>query len=180
VNTEPIAAGSTKGYTLIELVVVMAVIGATFYMVLPRLSAALIADPLRETAGYVSQTAADLRARAMASQQRQMLWVDLDNNRLFTGAQTSDQTLARQSLPQKAFGLGEDLRLAGLRFPRQQRATGGTVPVCFHHQGHSDQVIIHLSRVDGRGFSLYINPFLPGIEVYPGHIDYADLLETEQ
>lgn len=172
--------GSDRGYTLVELVVVMAVIGATFYVVLPRLSAALVADPLRDTVRYLSQTTSDLRAKAVLTQQRQILFVDLDNNRLFTGGQPSSGPSVKRPAPEKAYALGADLSLTGLHLPQRQRLASGAVPVCFHPQGHSDQVIIHLARADGQRFSLYINPFLPEIEIRSGLMDYADLLAGGQ
>jgi hypothetical protein len=155
-------------------VVVMAVIGATFYLVLPRLTAAVVQDPLRDTVRYFSVQSQNLRSSCVATKTPRAIYVDMESNRLFTGAINPPQANPSRALD--AFALGSDLRLAGVLFPQKSRQTSGTALICFHRQGHADQAIVHVAAADGRRFSLYLDPFLPGIKVYPDFIDYQDLL----
>lgn len=150
----------------------MAVIGATFYVVLPRLTAAFVDDPLRDTLRYLTTASAELRAKAVASQTRQVLNVDIIANRLFV-TQQANPSPARPEAPH-AFALGADLHLAAVLYPQKGRVSTGVAPICFHRQGHADQAMIQVAGADGRRFSFYIDPFLPAVKVYSGHVDHPD------
>ena len=69
-----------KGYTLIELIVVIILIGLIFSITAPRFQAAVLTDNLKSTTRNLIGKINELRTEAVQKQETQVLCFDLESN----------------------------------------------------------------------------------------------------
>jgi prepilin-type N-terminal cleavage/methylation domain-containing protein len=75
------------GYTLLELIVVMALIGIVFFFAIPRFEGSFLLDDANTSARWLIGRLQTLREDALRSRRMQTLHVDLDTGRLWVTAE---------------------------------------------------------------------------------------------
>lgn len=156
------------GYTLVELVVVLALMGTLLGFVVPRIETVL--------PGGVENTA----VRWLTTTPRMLKQKALSENRPY--ALVIDKSLGRAWISHRGQTEAERLRAvdAGIRLPASLQVrnpatdrNGGLSPdrwvVQFHPNGTADGAVIDLTDADGSEQSLLIEPFLPAVKVVRGH-----------
>lgn len=74
---------SSCGFTLLELIIVLVLIGLLMVVTVPTLRNTLIDDPLRSSARKLIGYIGVIRGRAVREQQSYLVYIDLDQNRLW-------------------------------------------------------------------------------------------------
>ena len=163
-----------KGYTLIELAVVVILIGLFLGLSIPRFQYAIVSDDLKTTIRRIVGTVKGLRNEAIREQQVYIFYLDLESNRLWiepAGIGEEERALAQE----KAFEFPRGVRIMDVWCMGKGKKVNGEVAIRFSKKGYVEQTAIHLGAEDGREFTLVLNPFLGTIKVYDKYVDIATM-----
>ena len=161
----------TKGYTLIELIVVIVLIGIVMTLAMPRFRYSLLTDDLKSTTRKLTGMIMNLKNEAIRNQKIQELYFDLESNRCWV--ETPDMTEEEQyRAREKSFDLPTGVRIMDIVFRGEGKKMIGETLIRFTKKGYIQPSIIHLGSEDGREFTLVLNPFLGSVKVLK---EYADI-----
>jgi prepilin-type N-terminal cleavage/methylation domain-containing protein len=156
--------GNKKGYTFIELTVVVLLIGLMFALTIPRFRYAILTDNLKSTSRKLVGTIKNLRSQAFREHKNFVLHFDLESNRFWidsTDMTKEERVFARE----KASSLPEDVRVLGVRFGTKGKNMDGEAAIRFDKKGYVQQSVISLGSENGREFSIVLSPFLSRIKI---------------
>ncbi len=164
---------NNRGYTLIELSVVVLLIGMMLLIAVPRVRDTLLNDDLKAVTRRLIGSARELQKR-----------VGPGADGLYpphrpqpirpSGVYAADTTAEKRA----------ELRKGAFRFPegdsdrgrhgRRTRAkrTEGEALIRFFRRGYVEPTVIHLAK-DDRVFTLVFNPFLQTVTVYEKYVDFS-------
>jgi Tfp pilus assembly protein FimT len=164
----------TKGYTFIELTVVVLLIGLMMALTLPRFRYAILADNLRTATRRLVGTIKTIRSDAVREQQDYILRFDLESNRFWleSSAMTEEERLLSQ---EKASLLPRGVRVVDIWFKGKGKKMAGLTGIRFNKKGYVQPSIIHLGSEDGRRFTLVLNPFFGKVRVLEDYVEFEDV-----
>lgn len=163
-------SNTTRGFTLIELTVVVFLIGIMLAVSIPRFRYSLITDDLKLSTRRIIGLITSLRNEAIREQKTYLLHLDIGSNQLwidFDGITKEEREMARE----KAFQLPVDIRIIDVWTKAKGKRIDGEVNIRFSKKGYAEQTVIHLGSEDGREFTLLLNPFLSKIKSYDKYVD---------
>jgi prepilin-type N-terminal cleavage/methylation domain-containing protein len=161
-----------NGFTLIELVVVMALVGIMLFFTIPNF-AHLLTDDSRMASQWILLQVPKFRGQAASENQLYFLHVDMDNHRLwFSNSGMSDEE-ASQAMEQ-GFQLSDDIRILDVLYGEDEFANAGEAFICFYPKGYSDKAILHLEKKNGDRLSFVFEPFLNQVEMIDGYAGFED------
>ena len=142
---------SARGFTLLELLLVLAIAAMAAAIVIPSLPGALDSSRLRGSAGEVRATLNLARTLAVSESRSRYVAFDLDNGEYGIGG---DNVTWR--LPEK-------IRIASVRLG-DSTADRGTVRVRFYPDGSADEANVAISLQEGGTLRVRIDPLtgIPG------------------
>jgi len=165
--------GNKKGYTSIELILVVILIGLIITLTIPRFRSAILTDDLKATARRIVGTINELRNEAIRKHTAYILHFDLESNRFWFNS--SDMTEEEQAFARKnAATIPKGVRIIDVLFKNDRKMVSGEISIRFTRKGYVQQSIIHLGSKDGRVFSLVLNPFLRRVKVTGQYLDLED------
>jgi prepilin-type N-terminal cleavage/methylation domain-containing protein len=168
-----IAPDRQDGYTLLELIIVMALIGIVFSFVIPRFEGSPFFDDAKESGRWLIGKVQALREESLRTRRQQILHIDMETGRIWNTAEAMsaeeiDRALRRaQLLP----GGG---RVVSVEFPGRDRVAAGQAEIRFYKDGHSEKVLIHLRHGDAFS-SFLLEPFLSRVKVFDTLVGFEDL-----
>ncbi len=156
--------GQRKGFTLLELIVVISLLSIMLVLTVPRFHSALFLDETKKSARWIIGKIQSLKEAAIRDQKQYTLHIDLDTERFWeTDESMSAETLESTAL--NAAPLPDGLKIADIEFPIRGKIDSGQAEITFYKDGHSDKVLIHLQ--DGAEYITYlIEPFLSDVTRY--------------
>jgi prepilin-type N-terminal cleavage/methylation domain-containing protein len=160
-----------QGFTLIELMVVMLLITIIFAVTVPRLDSSLLQDPRKKTTRTLMNTVSALRSEAIERQTRQILFLDLDNGRIWTADAAMDEE-ALSAAAKNAFELPGGIQMVELQFAAKKSIGSGTAEILFYPGGFSDQVAINMIHDNVQRFAYKVEPLLPKVKVVEEWVSY--------
>ncbi|MFZ0726834.1 MAG: type II secretion system protein [Desulfobacterales bacterium] len=164
------AAG--RGFTLIEIAVVILLISIMLLVALPRLPDSPLTDPTRKTKRWIILKVQDLKESAVRDQKTYILHVGLESKRLWvTSADMSEED--QEKAEKKAFALGENLKVIDVEYPGDRKVESGQADISFFAKGYSDRAIIHMADTDTR-FSFQIESFLSNVKMRDGYASFVE------
>ena len=159
-----------RGYTLIELSVVVLLIGMMLLIAVPRVRDTLLNDDLKATTRQLVGASRELRNEAVREQVDYILQLDLNQPGFWT--YSADTTAEKRAEIRKgAIRFPEGLRIAGVRHAEEVRKTEGEASIRFFRKGYMEPTVVHLVK-DDRAFTLVFNPFLQAVSVYEKYVDF--------
>jgi general secretion pathway protein H len=161
---------TTKGFTLIELTVVVFLIGVMLAVSIPRIRYSLITDNLKSTTRRIVGLITGLRNEAIREQKTYLLHFDIGSNQLWIDFDDITKE-GREMAQEKAFQLPVDVRIIDVWTKGKGKRVEGEVSIRFSKKGYAEQTVIHLGAEDGREFTLLLNPFLAKIKSYDKYVD---------
>ena len=168
-NPEPNNLSSYKGFTLIELSVVVFLIGLMLLIAVPKVRDTMLSDGLKTTVNHLAGTARELRSDAVRNQVDYILHLDLDNNLIWT--YSADMTPeARDEMKKRAFRLPEDVNILDVCRFGKEKITDGEALIMFSRKAYMHPAVVHLAQKDRR-FTLVFEPFLSSVRTYDKYID---------
>jgi prepilin-type N-terminal cleavage/methylation domain-containing protein len=161
------------GFTLLELIVVMALIGVVFFFAIPRFESSFFFDDSKQSSRWLIGKRQGLREEALRTRRLHVLTIDFDAKRVWhtTEAMTIEEA---ELAMRRAQPIPGGARLVGVEFPPETRITSGRVEIRFYGDGHSDKALLHLQHGDAYSTFL-LEPFLPQIRMFDGRLGFNDL-----
>ena len=164
----------TKGYTFIELTVVIFLIGLTLVLTVPRFRYSIVTDDLKATVRRMVGTIRGLKNEAIREHKTYRLHFDLESNRLWV--ESADMTEEEQAEAyKKAFQLPEGVRILDVWRRETGKKMAGQTAIHFTKQGYVERSIIHLAAADGREFTLVLSPFLGKVKVHEKYVEVVGI-----
>jgi len=160
-----------RGYTLIELSVVVLLIGMMLLVAVPRVRDAVLSDDLKAATRRLVGAARELKNESIREQVDYILHLDLAHPGFWVySADTTPEKLAE--IRKKASPFADGLKITDFIRPGEEKQTEGDAEIRFHRQGYVDPAVIHLKKND-REFTVVFQPFLNTVTVYEKYVDYT-------
>jgi len=172
-RSRAITTDRQDGFTLIELIVVMALIGIVFFFAIPRFEGSPFFDDAKKSGRWLIGKLQALREESLRTRQQQILHIDLGTGRIWdTSEAMSPEEIDRAvSRAQLMPGGG---RVVSVDFPDRGRVAAGQADIRFYKDGHSEKALIHLRHGDAFS-SFLLEPFLSRVKVFDTLVGFEDL-----
>ena len=163
----------SKGYTFIELTVVVALIGVMISLSVPRIRYAILPDDLKRVTRRMTGIIKNLRIEAVREQDSFFLHLDLESNKFWidSEAMTEEERLVAG---EKASSLPPGVRILDVWVRGQGKKQYGEAAIRFNKKGYVQQSVIHLGSEDDREFTLVLSPFLRKVKVTEDYVEFED------
>jgi prepilin-type N-terminal cleavage/methylation domain-containing protein len=162
---------TNRGYTLIELSVVVLLVGILLMIAVPRVSDTLLNDDLKVVTRRFIGAARELRNESVRERTDTLLHIDLNQPALWSD--TADTTAEKRAeIRKRAVRLPEGIRIVDVTQANEVKKTEGEAVIRFFRGGYITPTVIRLSKED-RTFSLVFHPFLQTVSVYETAVDFS-------
>jgi prepilin-type N-terminal cleavage/methylation domain-containing protein len=163
---------TAKGFTLIELIAVLAIISMMLFFSIPRVGHDLQSGDVYSVARWIMLNVRALKSRAADERQMIILNVELDANALSITDEKSTEN--EEKAPEaKKYQLPSGIQLIDVEYPGKGLVTAGKTPINFYGKGYSDKAVIHIRDKDNAVFSFLIEPFLPVVEMVEERVSFG-------
>ena len=159
-----------KGFTLMELVVVVGLIVMMIGLTMPQIRSALSSDGLKRTALRMVGLANNLRDEALREQRTYGLHLDMARQQYWVGFATmteEEQALAREN----ARKLPHNVQILDVWFKEGGQVKEGETVIWFFKKGYVQPSAIHLGADDGRRFTIVLSPFGGKVKLLEKYVD---------
>ena len=163
-----------KGYTFIELTVVIFLIGLTLVMTVPRVSDEMLTDDLKSTVRRMVGNIRSLRNDAIREQKIFKLCFDIGSNRYWiesAGMTDDERSLAYND----AISLPGGVQILDVWSGDMGKKVDGKAAIRFTKKGYIEQSVIHLGAEDGRKFTLELSPFMGKVKVLEKYVEFIGI-----
>lgn len=160
-----------RGFTLLELSVVLMILGLMAVLLYPKLSGLLAEEDLRLTALRLAATIERVREQAAAAKRPYRLNYSLDTNEVWVSVLSDEDFVDDASVFSGRKTLPEGIRLADVSTPGLGTVSEGEGFTTFHPNGYVDASAIHLEDARGQTYSLIINPLTGRTTVYDRYVE---------
>jgi prepilin-type N-terminal cleavage/methylation domain-containing protein len=162
----------SKGYTLIELIVVMALLGIMIMFSVPRFHDTLFLDDTNTVSRWIIGKVQALKEGAIQNQKQYILHIDMDTHRIWdTDESMSEEN--REDAALDAYTLPGNVRIVEVEFPVGGKVSSGRADIRFYKTGHTDKALIHLDDSE-RQLSFLIEPFLTKVKLIEKYASFED------
>ena len=160
------------GFTLLELLVVISLLGIMLVFTVPRFHETLFLDKTKTGSRWIIGKIRALKEAAIRNQKQYTLHIDLDTERFWeTDASMSAEALENAAL--NADSLPNGLKIADIEYPIGGKIHSGQTHITFYKNGYSDKALIHLQ--DGEKYVSYlIEPFLYEVTRYEMYASFEN------
>ena len=152
------------GYTLVELIVVICVLGLMLGFTLPKVEEVVVADPFQKTSRTLLTLIRNLKQAAVADQKTYLLNIDLHRNRIWETEETMTEEVAKQ-IEEKAIQLAKGVWFSKVTVAGEDTATAGIARVRFYPKGYSDPAEIGLEDGKRQRRTFIVEPFLSEVRM---------------
>jgi general secretion pathway protein H len=162
-----------RGFTLIEIAVVMAIIGMVMALVIPRLPSSE-SENLKISARTLAASLRYMQERAVAARTTYLLRMEpgTDNVKVLEAAADGSEKEPDDTLLQKR-PVKEGIQVADVVIPRLGKLSDGQVRLTVGVGGLRDFVTIHLRSPDGSFWTVMAFPSGGKVKVYEGYREEA-------
>jgi len=160
------------GFTLIELIVVVALMGLMLFFSLPRLQNNPFLNDTKTSSRWLISKIQTLRESATRDQKRYTLHFDLDSGRVWeTNEAMSPEDI--ENTVMDSYTLPDDLRIIDIEYPSKGKIYSGQAEITFYKAGYTNKALVHLQ--DGDTYlSFLIEPFLSDVEFFEKYASFDD------
>ncbi|WP_417911655.1 pilus assembly FimT family protein [Candidatus Electronema sp. TJ] len=164
-------AGSCKrGFTLLELIVVMSLISLSTGFVLPQIYSAFSGGELRSAVrrfvGLVAETGQEARLRRTAFVLR------YDRERRSFIAVPADAAEGLDSEVQRKIQLGGPVRVTEIAAAHRSGGTG--MSIIFDRRGYADKTAVYFRHDNGDELTVMLSPFLGLTRIFEGRVSLEE------
>ena len=162
----------SRGFTLLELIVVISLMGIMLIFTVPRFHETLFLDKTKTGSRWVIGKIQALKEAAIRNQKQYSLHINLDTEQFWeTDASMSAEDLENAAL--NAGSLPSGLKIADIEYPIRGKINSGQTDITFYKNGTSDKVLIHLRDGD-KYVSYLIEPFLSEVTRYEMYASFEN------
>jgi len=163
------AAGmrNEHAFTLLEMVAVTALISIMLVVAIPRLHSNIFPDSGDETVRWIIANFHQAKENAVHQRLTYVMNISLDTRQLWVAPADLPEAEAA-GLRENGYRIPNGVSIDHVALSQADRISSGTVPIAFYPQGHSDKAVIRIRTKNGDRMSVYIEPFLPRVNVIRG------------
>lgn len=163
----------TRGFTLIELTMVVFLLGIMLTLTLPRLRDVALSDNLKNTVRTLTSTVKEIRYQAIKDNHEYLLKFDFDSKKFWSDSPylTEEKRTAAEENP---ITLPPDVRVIDISFRDGEKKTSGEVSINFSKEGYISPSVIHLGSDDGRQFTYILRPFLGDADIIEDYVEIGE------
>jgi len=165
--------GHCSGFTLIELIVVMALIGLMLFFSLPRLQNNPFLDDGKQSSRWLIGKVQSLKESAIRNQKQYSLHFDLDSGRIWDTNESMSPEDFESAALNSSYALPDDLRIIDIEYPQKGKIFSGQAEITFYKAGYTDKAMIHMQE-DDTYLSFLIEPFLSKVQFFESYADFED------
>ena len=163
----------SRGFTLIEILVVMVLISLVTAFTLPSIRTSLFSDQLKATARRLVGFVTEVSQSAVSGQSEYRISFDLEENRVWA---TPGAAKNKQEEEVKAINLivPESVRIVDVVSVDGDKNAQGTAELYLSKKGYVNKTAIHLRSDDGRDMTIVLSPFLGVTRIFDSYVDLED------
>jgi prepilin-type N-terminal cleavage/methylation domain-containing protein len=159
-----------RGYTLVELVVVIFLMGVMLFLAVPSMRNVFLGDPLQTAARKLVGITRDMRVDAVREQVNYVLHFDLNRNGFWT--YTADMTPEKKDeRRQGAVLFPEGIRITDIYHVGGAKKSEGELMTIFYKNGVVQPTVIHLGR-ESQALTVIVEPFLHKIRILDRYVEF--------
>lgn len=162
-----------NGFTLIELIVVIALISTMFMFSVPNLLGRLDVDSSEKFTRWIETNVRHLKVKAVKDQREYTLNINVSDNIIWISDEGMDDE-ALENAKQKSLTLADDIRIIDVQYPETIEKADDKTVIVFHKEGYSDMAAIHLEDSDGDKMTYIIEPFLPDVKIFYEYVGFEN------
>lgn len=158
-----------KGFTLVELLLVIALIGVVLVLAVPSTRDVLTGDKLRKASRQLIALERKLRVEAVRDQMEYILCIQLPDSVywIITSDMTPEKTDEIKKNPKH---LPADVVISDIVDESNKKTSVGETRIHFGKNNICSPAVIHLAQ-DERAMTIVINPFLGVTDMYDKYMD---------
>jgi len=174
-----------RAFTLIELMVVVAILGLMLFVVLPNLDSMLPGARVGGAARTVASTFEFVRSQSVFSGKPYEVQFNLDENWYQVILPEEIDNLRWNELPtMPSQYLPKGVKIRSIQFATGERKEDGVVKIRFSPFGQFDEFVLHVTeKGQGRGdetlWTVHFNPLTGIAEFYDGEKELERITEAE-
>ena len=158
---------NNRGFTLIELSLVVFLAGTMMFLALPAMRDTLVSDPLATSVNRIVNTANHISNEARRERVDVLLHFDVERGRIWTtSADMTDEAIRDEQ--ERAWQLPTGVRIVDVERFGGELLRDGEVVIRFYSRGYRDPTVVRLAR-GGDRYTLVFEPFLPKVAVKEGY-----------
>jgi len=161
------------GYTLIELVVVVAMLGVLLGFAAPRVAEQLFTNDVDEVERWLHTTTTDLREKAQRTRKTHVLRIDVAGQQIFIETEEA-ASATTDTAPKADLKLPDRLHISEVLLGQGSMAVDNQAPIRFFPDGAADPAVLQMIHNNDQRFAWVIEPFLTDISKMEAHGQYAD------
>lgn len=163
-----------KGFTLIELMVILIFIGIVLTFTIPKVQTSIVTDDLKASTRQMIGLIRGLKDEAVRDHKTCFLHFDLESDRYWIDSTImSEEERARAA--ENAFLLPGGVHVLDVWFRDKGKQMIGRTAIRFSEKGYIQPSVIHLGSEDDRVFTLELSPFLGKVKIYEEYIEFENL-----
>jgi prepilin-type N-terminal cleavage/methylation domain-containing protein len=159
-----------RGFTLIEIAVVVMLIGIMLVFTAPRLPDDVLTDPIKKTSRWMILTVQNLKDQAVRERKTYRLHIEIDKERFWITDESMSEE-EQQTAESGGFNLPDDIEVMDVEYPDMEKSLSGQATVSFYKQGYSDRAMIHIATDEGR-LTYQVEPFLSRLKYHEGYVGF--------
>ncbi len=166
-------SNQSRGFTLIEILVVMVLISLVTAFTIPSIRTSLFSDQLKATARRLVGFVTEVSQNAVSNQSEYRISFDLEENRVWAtpGAAKNKQD---EEVKEIKLVVPESVRIVDVVSANSDKNSQGTATLYLSKKGYIDKTAIHLRSDDGRDMTIVLSPFLGVTRIFDSYIDLED------
>jgi len=162
-----------RGFTLIELIIVVSLISIMLFLYIPRFQEAVVFDSAKRVSRWIIGKVQALKESSVSSQKLYVFHIDLDNNRMWVSNELMSEE-EMQNAEKKGLELPDDVNLLDVEYPDKDKILFGQTDIYFYKKGYSDKALIHIEDSDNKQLSFLIEPFLSDVRLYEEYVEFEN------
>ena len=157
-----------RGFTLIEIMVVVAIIGVLAGILVPRLPD-ITASRLKSTARRLAGTITYLYERSAATQLVYRLTLDMESNEFYVSLLNKENQFEETKLDfARRTRLPDNVRVESADIPAQGVISAGQAQIHFFPGGFTEQAYVYLKDASGNELTLEVSPLTGRVKIMEG------------
>jgi prepilin-type N-terminal cleavage/methylation domain-containing protein len=162
-----------SGFTLIELIVVISLMGLMLFFTLPRLGDNPFLDDSKQSSRWLMGKVQSLKESAIRDQKQYSLHFDLDTGRIWETNESMSPEDIEDAALNRSYSLPEELRIMDIEYPQKGKIYSGQAEINFYRAGYTDKALVHMQEGDSY-LSFLIEPFLSNVQFFESYAGFGD------
>ena len=163
--------GQCSGFTLIELIVVISLMGLMLFFTLPRMGDNPFLDDSKQSSRWLMGKVQMLKESAIRDQKQHSLHFDLDSGLIWETNESMTVEDREEAALNSSYSLPDDLRIIDIEYPQKGKVDSGQAEITFYKAGYTDKALVHMQE-DDTYISFLIEPFLSHVQFFEEYVGF--------